>query len=66
MLMQSQPGEIRLLPALPKAWASEGEVKGFRARGGLTVDFKWKDGQIISHKVAGKGADKVKVLGPGL
>jgi alpha-L-fucosidase 2 len=66
MLMQSQPGQILLLPALPKAWAAEGEVKGFRARGGLQVDFKWKDGKIVSHKVTGNGAAKVKVRGPGL
>lgn len=66
MLMQSQPGEIRLLPALPTAWATEGEVKGFRARGGLTVDFKWKDGKITSHKVTGRGASKVKISGPGI
>jgi alpha-L-fucosidase 2 len=66
MLMQSQPGEIILLPALPKAWAKEGEVKGFRARGGLTVDFKWEDGKIVSHHVRGPGANKVKVKGPGL
>ena len=66
MLMQSQPDQILLLPALPNAWAAEGEVKGFRARGGLKVDFKWKDGKIVSHKVTGKGAGKVKVRGPGL
>lgn len=62
MLMQSQDGVIRLLPALPKAWAASGSVKGLKARGGLTVDFAWKDGKVISHKVSGPGAAKAKVV----
>ena len=47
MLIQShEPGIIRLLPALPKAWQS-GEVKGIRARGDITVDMAWEKGEII-------------------
>ncbi len=46
MLIQShEPGIIRLLPALPKAWSS-GEVKGIRARGDITVDMIWESGEI--------------------
>ncbi len=50
MLMQSHAGEIHLLPALPKAWAS-GEITGLRARGAFEVNLKWKEGQLITASV---------------
>ena len=61
MLLQSQAGEIHLLPALPKSWPS-GAVKGLRARGGYVVDIVWRDGQLVDASVRGlSGAGRVKV-----
>ena len=44
MLVQSRPGVIALLPALPSEWSS-GELKGVRVRGGMELDVTWRDGR---------------------
>lgn len=63
MLLQSSPGEIKLLPALPSAWP-EGHVKGLKAVGGLKVEIRWKDGKVTNYKITGPGSERVKVILP--
>jgi alpha-L-fucosidase 2 len=60
MLLQSQTGEIDLLPALPKVW-STGNVTGLRARGGLTVDIQWRDDKVTSYRITSPDPHEVKV-----
>ena len=60
MLVQSQRGDIHLLPALPSAWAT-GSVRGLRARGGYTVDARWRDGKLESAIITPDRSGTVKV-----
>lgn len=51
MLLQSQNGVVRVLPALPAAWA-KGEVSGLKARGNFEVSIKWRGG--VAEKITVK------------
>lgn len=62
MLLYSRPGHIRLLPALPKAWAEQGRVTGIAARGGFVVDLEWRGGKatrIALRSIGGTDTDLV-------
>ncbi len=54
MLLQShEENTIRVLPALPDSW-KEGHIKGLKARGGLSTDIHWNNGQLESVKIHSK------------
>ena len=57
MLVQSEFDDegkvhVKLLPALPDepAWQS-GSVKGVAIKGGLTIDFEWKEGKVVNKEL---------------
>ena len=56
---------IKVLPAIPDCWQS-GYFKGLKARGGITVDCKWKNGKITSLNVNNPFNEKIEVIKCGL
>lgn len=60
-LLQSENGEIILLPALPKEW-SEGSFKGLCARGGFVIDLEWKDSKITSCHIHSRCGKKCRIV----
>jgi alpha-L-fucosidase 2 len=60
MLLQSQRGEVHLLPALPSSWAN-GSVRGLRARGGYTVDIRWHGGALESAAIRADRSGTVRI-----
>ena len=61
MLVQSEEGEIRLLPALPDAWEN-GAISGVRARGGFEVNMEWKEKSISKLTVSSEKGGKTTVI----
>jgi len=61
MLLQSHAGYIELLPAVPDAWKKSGEVNGLKARGNITVSFKWENGQITGYRLMSNSRKAVKL-----
>lgn len=68
MILQSHPEStdpnacpaIHLLPALPDAWP-DGEIHGWRARGGWKIDMTWKDGKLEKAVLRSTLAGPVKI-----
>jgi alpha-L-fucosidase 2 len=55
------PWIIHLLPALPqKAWP-KGSLKGLRARGGLTVDLAWSQGNLQEAYIQGEAGKRIVI-----
>ena len=60
LLVQSTLDEIRLVPALPKRWAT-GRITGVRTRGGATVDLSWKGGTLTEAHLRSDHARRYRV-----
>jgi alpha-L-fucosidase 2 len=61
MLLQSQSGEIKILPALPAAWP-DGRVDGLKARGGDEASIEWRGGKAanVELRASVDGAQKLR------
>lgn len=70
LLLQSNVGELSLLPALPDEW-TKGSIKGFKARGNFKVDIDWNNGRLTQASIySGSGGNcrlrtyvPVKIIG---
>lgn len=45
MLVQEDGAQVKVLPALPKAW-KQGAVRGLCLTGNRTIDITWKNGEV--------------------
>ena len=50
LLMQSQTGDIYILPALPTEW-DKGEISGIKAKNGASVDISWSDNEADTFTI---------------
>lgn len=60
MIMQSNSDTIRILPALPTAWA-DGSMKGLKAVGDFTVDTEWKEGAATKVTITSNQGQTIPV-----
>ncbi|XP_062024844.1 alpha-L-fucosidase 2 [Rosa rugosa] len=62
MLVQSTVKDLYLLPALPRDKWANGCVKGLKARGGVTVNICWSEGDLHEVGIWSKDNNTVKKL----
>lgn len=60
MFLQCENDKIKLLPALPKTFAS-GSVEGLLAKGNVVVNLAWKDGSLTRAELTAAKAQTVTV-----
>lgn len=65
MLLQSQEGFIRPLPALPNAWKN-GSYHGLCARGGFQIDAQWANHNLRTLTVKATVHGECKIALPTL
>jgi len=63
MLLQSQNGELHLLPALPDSWR-DGRVSGLVGRGNHVVDIDWEAGRLKSARITSRVGGRATVRTP--
>lgn len=63
MLLQSQNGELHLLPALPDSWR-DGRVNGMVGRGNHVVDIEWEAGRLKSARITSRVGGRATVRTP--
>ena len=64
MLLQSEIGCIKLLPALPDEW-QEGKVKGLVAKGNVTADISWENSRVKKVYLSSPISQTITVLANG-
>lgn len=62
MLVQSTMKDLYLLPALPRDKWANGCVKGLKARGGVTVNICWQEGDLEEFGLWSMEENSVKRL----
>lgn len=62
MLVQSTMRDLYLLPALPRDKWANGCVKGLKARGDVTVNISWNEGDLQEVGLWSKNQNSVERL----